>query len=208
MTDSSPAVRHAMAWIGDLPPWLVSLALMALAVLVALAVHAAGVALIRRLLRRKDEFWRALVTRTRRPTRLALVAVALGVAASVAPLTDGQRALFAHGMVIAVILLLGWIALAGLDIAAALYLRGFRVDVEDNLIARKHLTQVRILKRALATLIVVLTIGLALMTISGVRQWGISLLAAGGAAGIILGLALQPLLTNLIAGIIIATTQP
>ncbi len=197
-----------MAWLAVLPPWLVSLALMILAVLVALAVHAAGVAIARRLLSRRDEFWRALVMRTRRPTRLALVAVGLGLAAGLAPLTEGQRALFGHGLVIAVILLLGWIVLTGLDIGAALYLRGFKVDVEDNLIARKHLTQVRILKRALATLVVILTIGLALMTISGVRQWGISLLAAGGAAGIILGLALQPLLSNLIAGIIIATTQP
>ncbi len=197
-----------MAWLAVLPPWLVSLALMILAVLVALAVHAAGVAIARRLLSRRDEFWRALVMRTRRPTRLALVAVGLGLAAGLAPLTEGQRVLFGHGLVIAVILLLGWIVLTGLDIGAALYLRGFKVDVEDNLIARKHLTQVRILKRALATLVVILTIGLALMTISGVRQWGISLLAAGGAAGIILGLALQPLLSNLIAGIIIATTQP
>lgn len=208
MTDPTPAVRHAMAWLNSLPPWLISLALMALAVAIALGVHAVGVAITRRLLRQKDEFWRALVMRTRRPTRLAMVAVALGLAASVAPLTEGQRALFGHGLVIAIILLLGWIVLTGLDIGAALYLRGFKVDVEDNLIARKHLTQVRILKRALATLVVILTIGLALMTISGVRQWGISLLAAGGAAGIILGLALQPLLTNLIAGIIIATTQP
>lgn len=208
MTDVPPAVRDALAWMAVLPPWLASLALMTLGVLIALAVHGAAVAITRRLLSKRDEFWRALVMRTRRPSRLALVCIGLGFAVAVAPLTDGQRAFFGHGLVITVILLLGWMVLTGLDIAAALYLRGFRVDVEDNLIARKHLTQVRILKRAVATLVVILTIGLALMTISGVRQWGISLLAAGGAAGIILGLALQPLLTNLIAGIIIATTQP
>lgn len=208
MTDVTPVVNTVAAWLATLPPWLVSLALMVIAFLVALVVHAAGVALARRLLRTRDAFWRSLVIRTRWPTRLALIAVALAVAASVAPLSAEQAALFRHGMLILVILLLGWISLSGLDIAAALYLRGFKVDVEDNLIARKHLTQVRILKRAMATFVIILTFGLALMTIGGVRQWGISLLAAGGAAGIILGLALQPLLTNLIAGIIIATTQP
>jgi small-conductance mechanosensitive channel len=46
------------------------------------------------------------------------------------------------------------------------------------------------------------------MTFDGVRQYGISLLASAGAAGIILGLALQPVLKNLIAGIQIAVTQP
>jgi small-conductance mechanosensitive channel len=55
---------------------------------------------------------------------------------------------------------------------------------------------------------VIVTVGLALMTISSVREWGVSLLAAGGAASIIVGLSLQPLLTNLIAGIQIAVTQP
>lgn len=87
-------------------------------------------------------------------------------------------------------------------------MRRYRVDVADNLVARKHLTQVRILRRALATFIIVVTVALALMTISGVRQWGVSLLAAGGAASILLGLALQPLLSNLFAGIQIAVTQP
>jgi hypothetical protein len=57
-------------------------------------------------------------------------------------------------------------------------------------------------------MVIIVTVGLALMTINEVRQWGVSLLAAGGAAGIFVGLALQPLLSNLIAGIQIATTQP
>src|SRR5690606_13681047 len=95
-----------------------------------------------------------------------------------------------------------------IDIGAALYMRGYKTDVADNLMARKHLTQVRVLRRAAATLVIVVTAGMALMTIPGVRQWGVSLLAAGGAAGIIVGLSMQPLISNLIAGIQIATTQP
>ena len=203
-----PALREASGWIADLPPWVVSLMLMALGVAVALLLHAIGVALARRLLKTRDAFWRSLVLRTRRPSRLALIALGLAIAASVAPLSAEQAGLFRQGMLIAIILLLGWMTLTGLDIAAALYMRGFKIDVEDNLVARKHITQVRILRRAAATVVVILTVGLALMTIGSVRQWGVSLLAAGGAAGIILGLALQPLLTNLIAGIQIAMTQP
>jgi small-conductance mechanosensitive channel len=84
----------------------------------------------------------------------------------------------------------------------------YRTDVEDNLLARKHLTQVRILRQAATVLVALITAGFALTTIDAVRQWGVSLLAAGGAAGIVVGLALQPLLTNLIAGIQIAITQP
>ena len=39
-----------------------------------------------------------------------------------------------------------------------LYMRRYRVDVADNLLARKHLTQVRILRRALAILVIIVTI--------------------------------------------------
>jgi small-conductance mechanosensitive channel len=74
-------------------------------------------------------------------------------------------------------------------------------------LARKHVTQVRVLVRVLDTMIVLLTLGFALMTFDTVRQYGISLFAAG-VAGVIFGLAAQPVLSNLIAGIQLALTQP
>jgi small-conductance mechanosensitive channel len=47
------------------------------------------------------------------------------------------------------------------------------------------------------------------MTFDPVRQYGVSLFASAGVAGLVVGLAARPLLTNLIAGIQIrATTQP
>lgn len=193
---------------GAMPTWVVSLLILAVAVMLALALHAAIESMARSLLRARDAFWPSLLTRTRRPARLALVAIALATAAPFAPLSPAQAALFQHGMLIAIIVLIGWMSMVALDIAATLYVRGLRLDVEDNLIARKHVTQVRILRRVGATIIGLITVAMALMTISGVRQWGVSLLAAGGAAGIIVGLALQPLLTNLIAGLQIALTQP
>jgi small-conductance mechanosensitive channel len=55
---------------------------------------------------------------------------------------------------------------------------------------------------------VILTVAIALMTFDSVRQYGVSLFASAGAAGIILGLAARPVLSNLLAGIQIAVTQP
>ncbi len=108
----------------------------------------------------------------------------------------------------ATICLLGWIALTALHIGANLYLLRFRIDVEDNLLARKHVTQVRVLLRALDTVIVLVTLGFALMTFDAVRQYGVSLFASAGVAGVVFGLAAQPVLSNLIAGVQIAVTQP
>lgn len=197
---------------GWLPGWAISLTVLGLGLAIALAVHTGAVAVVRRALARAPqkhgEFWRPLIVRTQGPGRLALIIVALAWASRLAPLPSAYAGLLQHGLLIAFIVLLGWTAVTAMDIASALYMRRYKVDVEDNLLARKHLTQVRILRRAAVTVVAILTMAFALMTISGVRQWGVSLLAAGGAAGIILGLALQPLLTNLIAGIQIAMTQP
>ena len=89
-----------------------------------------------------------------------------------------------------------------------IYLRRFKLDAEDNLLARKHVTQSRILERIAKVLIVIVTLAVALMTFEGVRQYGVSLLASAGAASIVVGLALQPMLRNLIAGVQLAMTQP
>ncbi len=102
----------------------------------------------------------------------------------------------------------GWVALTVLHIAANLYLLNFRIDIDDNLLARKHVTQVRVMVRVFDTVIVLVTLGFALMTFDAVRQYGVSLFASAGAAGVIFGLAAQPVLSNLIAGVQLAVTQP
>jgi small-conductance mechanosensitive channel len=198
-------LRPFFAWA---PAWVFTLVLLVAALAAALVAHAVLVRLIRRSLRGGSDFWRPLLLRTRAPGRLAMVIVALSAALAASPLTSRQTAFAQHAFAVGFIILIGWSALVAVDIASALFVRRNRVDVADNLLARKHLTQIRILQRAAAVMVVMLTIGFALMTISQVRQWGVSLLAAGGAAGVLVGLALQPLLSNLIAGIQIATTQP
>jgi small-conductance mechanosensitive channel len=55
---------------------------------------------------------------------------------------------------------------------------------------------------------VLITVGLALMTFDAVRQYGVTLFASAGVAGIIAGLAARPVLTNFLAGIQLAVTQP
>jgi small-conductance mechanosensitive channel len=202
-----------IAWLqanlGWAPPWTISVAVAAVTLVLAQlvyggVVHAAGHSSVSR----KNLFWRSLLLRTRGPGRLALLLAALSWSVHAAPFPPREAALIQHGLGVAFIVLVGWMAMAAIDIASALYLRRFRVDTSDNLLARKHLTQIRILKRAVTTLVVLLTAAMALMTVPAVRQLGVSLLAAGGAAGIIVGLALQPVLSNLIAGVQIALTQP
>jgi small-conductance mechanosensitive channel len=53
-----------------------------------------------------------------------------------------------------------------------------------------------------------LTFAAILMTIPSVRQYGVSLFASAGVAGLAIGLAARPVLSNLIAGVQLAITQP
>jgi small-conductance mechanosensitive channel len=103
---------------------------------------------------------------------------------------------------------MGWLAfkLTWLinDVVAARY----DVTAPDNLVAREITTRFAVMQRILAASIVVITVCLILMSIPSIRQIGVTLFASAGIAGIVAGLAARPALTNLIAGIQLALTQP
>jgi small-conductance mechanosensitive channel len=199
------AVVDRLTWA---PEWLISAIVFAIALLAAAIVHRLVFRLLTRLVSGKDLFWRSLVSRSERPSRFAIVVFSLFIAAGVAPLSPQQANLVQHLLLVGFIALIGWLSGSALGIWATIYLRKYQLDVEDNLLARKHTTQMRILQRVGMTIIIVVTIAAMLMTFDQVRQYGVSLLASAGAAGIVVGLALQPLLKNLVAGIQLAITQP
>jgi len=206
------SLRTALTWIKDLLDWLpdpvVALLILAIAVLVALALHRWARKLVRSTLAARYPYIFSTFTQTRGLSRLALLILAMIIAIPVAPLHPETAALLARLMGVAVIGLIGWAAIIALHIAADLYLRRFRLDVDDNLLARKHNTQVRVLSRTIDVLLAIITLSAALMTFPAVRQYGISLFASAGVAGIIAGLAARPVLSNLMAGVQLAMTQP
>jgi small-conductance mechanosensitive channel len=113
-----------------------------------------------------------------------------------------------RALLVGFVLAFGWAAAIALDIAVEIYLRHFHIDAEDNLLARKHVTQMRILQRVARTLLAIVTAAAALMTLDSVRQYGVSLFASAGAAGDHPQLGGAAVLSNLLAGIQIAMTQP
>jgi small-conductance mechanosensitive channel len=206
------SIRSALIWIKDLLDWLpdplVALLILAIAVLVALALHRWAHKLAHRALAGRYPYLFSTFTQTRGVSRLALLILAVIIAIPVMPLRPDAAELLARLLGVAVIGLIGWGAIIALHIAAGLYLRRFRLDSDDNLLARKHNTQVRVLSRTIDVLLVLLTLSAALMTFPAVRQYGVSLFASAGVAGIVAGLAARPVLSNLMAGVQLAMTQP
>jgi len=190
------------------PAWAIWAALVVGVFIAACLMHAGVLASLHRLLGQQRPYLHRILYATKNPVRLALLLIALAVALPAAPLGSDGRLIIVRCLAVATIFLIGWTALKVLHIGASLYLRNFRIDTSDNLLARKHVTQVRVLMRVLDIIIVLLTLGCALMTFDTVRQYGVSLFASAGIAGVVFGLAAQPVLSNLIAGIQLALTQP
>ncbi len=201
-------VRSALAHIAWLPNWVLCLGIFGAAGLLAVILHAVAYNIFDRVTRKRGLFQRSLVKRTRGVALLGLLALLLEIAASIAPLTPQAAAISSHLLQVVFIAFLGWVAMQALHAGSVVYSRRFKLGSEDDLLARRHVTQIRILERIIGTLIILLVTSACLMTFPSVRQFGVSLLASAGVAGIVLGLALQPIFSNLMVGLQIAITQP
>ena len=208
MTDLDPALAAFETWLAFLPDWLISAAIYAVCLAAAFYLHRFIFDMLKRLVANRDLFWRSLVTRTRGVGQLGMLCLGLTIATPFAPLDGAGIALAGKILIVGLIGVAFLASRTALHIWTTLHLRRFKLDSDDNLAARQHVTQVKILRRVVDTLIVVVGIAAMLMTFDEVRQYGISLLASAGAAGLVVGLALQPLMKNLFAGIQLAITQP
>src|SRR5262245_51959823 len=205
------AIRTSLTELRDYVAWapdgLVGTAMLALAALLALVIHSVLIRLLLRLLKGRRPYLQSFLLRTTALTRLGRVVLSLFVVQPAAPFDFEVESAVAKVLLVVAIALSGWAVVTVVDMTADLYLKRFAYDV-DNLYARKHLTQVRVLTRTIDTIVIVATVGAALMSFDPVRHYGISLFASAGVAGLVAGLAARPLLSNLFAGIQIAVAQP
>ena len=188
-------------------PWL-DLAMASLAAIAcALIVHGIGAAILARVLR-LHQIGGLILRYAREPARWVLIFAALGIVVQAAAPSLPSIGSIRHGIGLAFIAAVTWLALGAIEalveIVAVLHPR----DVADNLHARRVRTQARVLGRTLKTFAFVFGVAAALITFPAVRQFGATLLASAGVAGLVAGLAARPVLGNVIAGLQIAFTQP
>ncbi|WP_063800173.1 mechanosensitive ion channel family protein [Bradyrhizobium retamae] len=202
-------ISSAVTAINPMPVWIIVVATLLVAVVAGLLFHHLLFLTIDKWLRNTENYiWLLVLEKLRAPSAFAAVIFFTTLLLQLTPIGSALAALLARVLQIALIALLTWMAIVITEIFGSVYLRRLQVDVEDNLLARKHATQVRILKRAAVTVIAVIGTGFLLMSFDAVRQYGVSLFASAGVAGLAVGLAARPLLSNLIAGVQIAMTQP
>lgn len=103
---------------------------------------------------------------------------------------------------------LGWAVTTTVDAFVKRRIGRLNLSQDDNLNARISATRLDVVRRVLIVIGGMVTLAAALTGVPGVRQIGVSLFASAGIAGIAIGLAARPMLSNLIAGLQIAFTQP
>lgn len=177
-----------------------------LAIIIALSVHWIAFRILRRIaLVSAGPSDDVLVRRIARPSRYALVALALAFVAREFPALD---ALWQQIAGFAMPALIGWMALAIFHtLIHSLELRA-DITVADNMEARRKRTRLAIFSRIFSFLIVFITVGLMLLSIPGVRSVGMTLVASAGLAALAVGAAAQPALKALIGGLQMAMTEP
>ncbi len=198
---------HVRAILTD-PAWegVRAIAAALLGIALALLLHRLLFRILRRVTRdsasQSDDL---VVAGLERPTRYAMVALGLVLAAREIPLLEEgwQRV---AGLVMPA--LIGWIALTIMHaLVRAMELKA-DISQPDNLSARRRRTRLAIFSRIATFIIIFITVGLMLLSIPGVRDIGLTLVASAGLAGLAVGAAAQPALKSLIAGVQMALTEP
>ncbi len=110
-------------------------------------------------------------------------------------------------MQILIIINFAWVLIASLKVAEEVVKEKFKIKAHHKAKDRKVLTQLRFIKSIASVVIITLAISAILWNIPSVRQLGETILTSAGVIGIIVGIAAQKSIANLIMGFQIAFTQ-
>ncbi len=109
---------------------------------------------------------------------------------------------------ILLIVAIGYLILKFISFLRAYSLHFYAKNESPEYRIRTAKTKFQLIERVLKIVVIIGTISAMLMTFDSVKQFGTTLLASAGVAGIVLGFAAQKSLGSLFAGIQIAISQP
>ncbi|MGB8481780.1 MAG: mechanosensitive ion channel domain-containing protein [Acidobacteriaceae bacterium] len=148
--------------------------------------------------------------RFRKPTFWLLVVSGAMLAVPAFGLSNYAEDITEHVLHIVFILCLAWMLICSVYAVQDIELRRYDISLADNLRARQVRTQVAVMRRLAIGFVGLLALGLILYTFNHTRLWqaGAGLLASAGLASLALAAAAKTTVSNLLAGIQIAITEP
>lgn len=178
-----------------------------IAIVIALIVHKLLIVTLRKLARGRP-FTTNLTAFTFSASRVCVMLFALRLVLAGAPDNTAFISQISYLSTVLLIIALTWFAMSCIESVANTMIQLNPSNVQDNLKARRVLTQTRVLTRSAHFIVGFIGLAFVLLTLPGARQFGASLLASAGVAGLVAGIAARPVLGNFIAGLQIAFSQP
>jgi small-conductance mechanosensitive channel len=150
----------------------------------------------------------SLVRHMYRPAKLILPLLALFLALPATSISTGLMDILRHALALGMIASVAWLLIILIDVFEDVIADKYKIGVRDDLRARKIQTQIHVLRRSAIVITCIVAFSVMLMTFPSIRQFGISLFASAGIAGLVIGMAARPTLSSLLAGLQIALTEP
>ena len=195
--------------ISNWKEWATSGTVLLAAIIVARIVHKVLFSAGRRLAHRTGSVIDdSLVRHMHRPAKLILPLLAIFLALPATSIPPGPLGILRHAIALGMIASVAWLLIILIDIFEDVVADKYKIGVRDDLRARKIQTQIHVLRRSAVVITCIVAFSVMLMTFPSIRQFGISLFASAGIAGLVIGMAARPTLSSLLAGLQIALTEP
>lgn len=204
------SLKNWESWLPALESFVLAILPLLLAILIGLILAS----FLLRIMRHVDKSWRHklgehLLPHITRALRWAMLLLAFNIGINFSGITPEWKehlGVLAHPALIGVI---GWLAIGMiLGVSDWLGARFSWENIPDNLTYRRLSTQLRVFRNIAVFFVIVVTGIVIALSIPSLRNLGVSLFASAGVAGIVVGMAARPALSNVIAGVQLALTQP
>ncbi len=189
---------------------LLSTVLLIAAIAISLVAHSIVFWLLRQFARRKAVavLDQSLIRHGQGPSLWIFPLLAALLVLPALPLPPILMSALEHITGLGLIAAVAWLVTLFVDIASDVLAGRYRLDIADNLVARRIHTQFQMLRRIVFVLVAIVTLSIMLMTFPAIKHIGVSLLASAGLATLVVGMAMKETLSNIIAGVQIAFAQP
>jgi small-conductance mechanosensitive channel len=187
----------------------VNLGVFAGAVLGGLLLNAIIMSLLRRFAEEtKSSLDDSIVRHCAGPLKLMVPLLAIDIVMPSLAIPRGVDDTIGHLIALLFITGVSWLIMRLALVVEDQLVERFRIDVPDNVKARRIRTQFAVFRRVLSFIVTVIAFGVALTTFEWARTIGASLLTSAGIVGLAASLAARPSIESLIAGLQLALTEP
>jgi small-conductance mechanosensitive channel len=179
------------------------------AIVAGLVTHAFVFSALKRMAARGQNLLQAAIARhCAAPLRLIFPLLALDFVTPSLKIHVAVDDLIQHAIGLLLISGVAWLIIRVMFVAEDMLVERFRLDVPDNLRARRVRTQFEVFRRIASVAVFVIALGVALTTFKWANTLGDTVLASAGIVGLAASITARPTIENLIAGLQIALTEP